>query len=245
MIAIRILSAALGFLTRLPVNVGIVSPAHHGWVAALFPLVGAVIGAALFGTAALVAPYVSANVTALLVLVVWILITGALHVDGFADLADAFGAAHASRDKRLSVMKDPRVGAHGAVAVSILVLAKWIGITDVLVDPIALIALPVITRGAVIVLIAAFPYARQQGLGRGFNDSLRWHHVVVGLLLSSLVLLANPHMKVVVAGCAAVAVMLALGTYVTRKIGGVTGDVYGAAIESGEIVGLLVWGLYA
>lgn len=240
--AARVFAMAVGFLTCLPVPAATVAKAHLGWVVAVFPLVGALLGAALVAAAHAFGSFVQPDVAALAVVALWMVATAGLHVDGVADLSDALGAAHASPEKRLAIMKDPRVGAHGAAGVAVLVLAKWLGVRGAIAEPMVLFTLPVAVRGAIALLIAVFPPARADGLGRGFRDAIRWQQVAVASVLA-----VAPFFFFSQAGIGgalvALGVMLVLALVALRKLGGLTGDVYGAAIEAGEVAGLLALGI--
>lgn len=241
--ALQVTISAFGFLTALPAGKTRLEPDQQGWMAAAFPLIGAVIGALLFGAAQLP---VRSDGAALAVLVVWVLLTGGLHLDGVADLADGLGAPHASRQKRLAIMKDSRVGAHGALAMALFVLSKWVAIRGVLANgAAALVAVPILTRTVLAVFIRLVPPARADGLGHSFRQNVAWQHVVVAILLGAVLFIAFDPRSLWLSLLGMVAVSLAIGLAAKRGLGGATGDVYGALVEACEIAGLMVWESYS
>ncbi|SDE43947.1 adenosylcobinamide-GDP ribazoletransferase [Limimaricola pyoseonensis] len=225
--------AALGLLTRLPVRPGPVLP-HHGWA---FPLAGLAVG----GLAALVFWIASAlglppGPAAALGLAAQIVLTGALHEDGLADCADGFWGGH-TRERRLEIMRDSRVGSYGVLAIGLSLLIRWSALA--VAGPLALVAAAVASRAALLWPMHALPHARADGLarlagrpdratlGRGCALALAlclpfagWHVVTLAIAL----VLAAP-------GCAALA---------RAKIGGQTGDVLGATQQVTEMAALLV-----
>ena len=154
----------------------------------------------------------------------------------------------------LEIMKDSRVGAFGVVAMILLVLWKWSLIHDMpasLLAP-ALISMMAFGRFGMVLVILRFPYAREEGMGKAFSlyagrRSLWIAVLTVLLLLAALWLFSGA----LVAGCAAVAALasagfaLLFGSWLTGKLGGLTGDMYGAAAELAEVVALLAFILSA
>jgi adenosylcobinamide-GDP ribazoletransferase len=231
---------AFGFLTVLPAGKARLESDQQGWMAAAFPLVGAAIGALLIGVAQLP---LQRDGAALAVLLSWVLLTGGLHLDGVADLADGLGAAHVSRERRLAIMKDPRVGAHGALAMAIFVLCKWVAIRGVLGGgAAALLAVPVLARTVLVVFIRLVPPARVDGLGHSLKQNVAWVQVVVAASLAASLFVAvdGPVLSLSLLGMSAVCV--AVGLVAMRALGGATGDVYGVVVEACEVAGLMVWG---
>ena len=232
------LPAALGLLTRLPVQVDIVRVTARGARAAwAWPLVGVVTGtlAALVGAVA-VAGGLPPTLAAGLALAVLVMVTGALHEDGLADCADGFWGGQ-DRDRRLAIMRDSRIGAYGVIALVLSLGLRWVCIA-VLVNagalwP-ALIVAGVLSRVPMVVVAAVLPHARPGGLSRAVG---RPPAAAVWLGLGLAVSLA-----LALAGWAGLAAALAAGTagvavaLVARaKIGGQTGDVLGAAQQLSEI----------
>jgi adenosylcobinamide-GDP ribazoletransferase len=207
---------AVAFLTRLPVGSGRLSPG----AAVFFPVVGAALGA-LVGVVArndFVPPLVAAALAVALELVV----TGALHVDGLADSAD--GLAGRDREHALAIMRDHSLGAYGASALTLDLVAKTAALasTD---DVVAVIAAFALSRAAPLPLAAALPYARADGTGRVLDRLPLWT-AAPGVALALGVGVLAP-----AAIAAAVLVTAGVWWLARRRLQGVTGDVMGAAVE--------------
>jgi len=233
--------AAFGFLTRVPVGRGTFSDGELGRAVGFFPLVGAVLGLALAGLgAALADTPLAPSLAALLLVVALALLTGGLHLDGLADLFDALGGGRGDRGRMLEIMRDSRVGAHGAAALVLVLLAKVLALGQVLArhDLAAVIAFPAVARWAVGPAIVFVPYARQEGLGRAFKGAAGPGQLVLGTLIT-VALVAALEVRLLVPMAAALGVVALLALAVRRHLGGLTGDVYGAAIELGEVTVLL------
>ena len=241
--AIEECKLALQFLTRL--SVGAPPPWPPDGLAAsvpMFPLVGALIGAAgalVFASG--VGLGLPPMLAALLAVAAQILLTGGLHEDGLADVADGFGGGHTRADK-LRIMRDPRIGSFGALALVLAVLAR-IGTLASLAEP-ALVAAVLIAGGAASraplpVLMAALPPARHEGLaaGAGRPHPLR---AAAGVAIAVLLALALLSPAIAAGGLIAAACgALLLVPLARHQIGGHTGDVLGAAQQLAEIGFLL------
>lgn len=247
--ALAELAAAVIFLTRLPL------PWRGHWPADLdqralawFPIVGALIGAAgglLYWGLSLLAlsPLLAAAVT----VAALALLTGALHEDGLADVADGFGGGR-DREAKLCIMKDSRVGTYGALALVLAALLKVAALAQ-LAEPrsvaAALIAGHALSRGLLPALKLALPDARRTGLsasqGRP-NRARALAAAVIGLCFAATCLGKLPlgagfaGLALLVLAAAAVAGM---GWLARRQIGGITGDVLGASQQVAEITLLL------
>ena len=234
----RALACAILFLTRLPLPQLALEERDYARSPGYFAWVGALIAVALWGTAQL-APAAGLRLTALLVVAVWVLITGGLHLDGLADTIDGLSGGRGERARTLEIMRDSRIGAHGALALVLVLALKWAALERALeLGQSAWLIAPVGARFVGTSLIAFFPYARDEGLGRPFVAAADRGALLLsasallscGWLLGPLSLLA----AFVGAACA-----LAFALYVQRRLAGLTGDVYGAAIELAELGTLL------
>ncbi len=229
------LVAALAFLTRLPVPGG-----EHRLERSVpwLPVVGLLLGAILVALdAGMKALAVSSLVTAVVLVVSLLALTGALHADGLIDTCDAvFG--HASPERRLEIMRDPHVGAFGVVGVVCVVALKVAALDALSVNRLqALILGPTLGRWAIVLVAAVFPYGRATGLGAG----LRAGATPGALIVASVVALAAAATAGVVGVLLlvlAASVALALGRWLLRLLPGLTGDTYGATCE---IVEAVVW----
>jgi adenosylcobinamide-GDP ribazoletransferase len=171
-----------------------------------------------------------------LVALVWVAITGALHLDGLADCCDAL-LATTSHERRLEILRDPRHGTFGVVGLVLALLLK--SLAAGMVTPMALLLAPVWARW-MLLFAARQPQARSEGMGASFAAGVTSEVLVVAAALPVLLLFFGGGHGL--AGAAlATATMLALVEFSKRRLGGVTGDVYGLVVEACEVVMLLAF----
>ena len=239
---LRPILIAVQFLTLLPVSrLGAPTTRELGQSVLVYPLVGLVIGL-LLASLQVVLTETDPALGAALILTVWVLITGALHLDGLADSADAWIGGHADPNRTLEIMKDPRAGPAGVVAVVLLLLIKFAAL-GVLVREGAwtvLVLAPVLGRGAVLGLFITTPYVRPGGIGEALSNELP----AVG---AWFVLLAVGLGTVLIGGWRGAGILLCvalvavvLRAIMVRRIGGTTGDTAGAFVELLEATSILV-----
>ena len=240
----KALVAAFAFLTRLPVWRGPLRDADLGRSVSFFPVVGLVLGFALTGLAAALAGNVASWLVAALLATLLAGLTGGLHLDGLADVFDALGGGRGDRARMLEIMRDSRIGAHGATALILLLITKTAALAQVVDrrDLAALLAFPVVARWLAALLIVLFPYVRAEGLGRAFSGEAGRTQVAVASGIAAVVLALLGAAFILPAIGTAVGV-LAFAFWMHRRLGGLTGDVYGAAIELGEVVMLFLTSL--
>jgi adenosylcobinamide-GDP ribazoletransferase len=230
------LRSALQFLTRLPVPAG-----DYRLEAGLvwFPVVGFLLGGILAAVDwALRSQEVSPLVISVVVVVLLLVLTGALHADGLMDTCDAV-FAHATPERRLEIMRDPRVGAFGVVGLVCLVALK-ISAVEALSSPIRpqlLILAPGLGRWAIVMLATVFPYGRLEGLGAPLKAAATPRMLIVASVLPVVGCLALGPLGIACGGVAALAAW-SLGRWLMRLLPGLTGDCYGAVCE---VVEALVW----
>jgi adenosylcobinamide-GDP ribazoletransferase len=226
-------AGAIGFLTRLPVP-GSKPLCGPGFAAAApwFPAVGAVLGAAVGGVAAGLALALPALLAATIAVALELVLTGALHVDGLADSADGLGGH--DRERSLQIMRDHALGAYGASALTLDLLAKVVALGALAGDGAVLpvVAAFALSRAAPLPLAAALPYARPgPGTGRALTDHLGPRGAAAGVALAAVIAAATTGPWAAATFACAAAVTGAIGLVARRRLGGVTGDVMGAAIE--------------
>ena len=237
--------AALQFLTSIPVPLKRpLSPGQLGRATAYFPLVGVIIGGILAGLNWLLLYILPASVVNALLIVALVVITGAMHLDGFADTCDGI-AGHKTVEERWRVMRDSRTGAFGVVGVALLLLVKYVALNNIPDDLITavLIFMPVASRWAMVYAIFAYPYARPEGLGMAYKNATRWPQFTVATITAAavagaLVLLFSYTGLIFIAGVWLVTSLLAF--YFKHKFAGLTGDTYGAINEAAEVTALLL-----
>ena len=235
----RDLRTAFGFLTVLPVAPRDATP--MGGARAYFPVVGLSLGAALAGLDYAARLALPSPVAGVLLVVALLVLTRAIHVEGFLDCCDGLFGGY-SRERRLEILRDTHVGAFAVAGGASLILLKWSllsGIPDA-IRPGLLFVFPCLSRLGMLLTMAAFPYVREQGIGTAFQDGKAPWHVPFGLaiaLVASLAVLGYPGLALV---GGAVAVALALGRWISGMLGGMTGDAYGAVNEVTEVAVLLL-----
>jgi len=243
---IRAFALALQLLTRLPVPSSSLPPRPEelGLSVLFFPAVGLLIGALLAGLHT-VLWLVDPGVLAALVLAMWVLLTGGLHLDGLADTADAWIGGQGHRDRTLAIMKDSRSGPIAIVAVVLVLLAKFAALQALLAgDARAILLLaPVLGRIAIVLLLITTPYVRPDGLGAPYASYLP--RLSCGLLV---LLIAAATVAVLEWQGGALLAALGVGFVGWRhglmvRLGGTTGDTLGAACELAETITLLTLAL--
>jgi adenosylcobinamide-GDP ribazoletransferase len=235
---LRSFALAVSFLTRIPIRVENVADADFGRSVAWFPVVGLVFGLVIVGANDLLGHRLVPELRGIVLVAIVAALSGGLHLDGLADTFDAVGGGHGDRERMLSIMRDSRIGAHGAVALFLLLAAKAIAVAQMVRGNAvgALLAWPAVGRWAVIPLILLFPYAREKGLGAPFREHTAWVHLVVATGFMAMIV-ARAHWP---ASLAATVPVLGLGTWMWSRLGGLTGDIYGAAVEVAETTFLIV-----
>lgn len=238
----RAIVAAFSFLTRLPIAQRSFSDAVFAASVAWFPLVGVVLGGAqvlvAWGLPALRYP---ATFAAVSVMALGAALTGGLHWDGLCDVFDGLGGGRGDRERSLAIMRDSRIGSFGALALVLVLLGKIVMLERlVTVGALGVVFLaPVVARAACALLIVTFPYARSAGLGVVFRAGGDRARALSALLVAVLAVgsVAWP------LGSALVVSLLVAwlgGRAVSARLGGLTGDAYGAAIELSELSFLIV-----
>lgn len=231
---------AIAFFTRIPVPWLV--PSETAWKQSVnwYPAVGIVIGLVLCGVHQAALWLFGPLVAAVLTLAVWVYITGGLHLDGWMDLADGLGSSR-PREQVLDIMKDSRVGAMGVLAAVLLLLLKAAALAELSGVGWALLLAPFAARTHVLLAIWFWPYlSAEKGIGKGIREGLS----PASSWLGYAVLAAVGWVLGGWAGVTAIGVSLLVALWFSRtvagKLGGLNGDCYGAVIESGEAVMLLV-----
>lgn len=239
----RGLILAFGFLTRIPM------PALRDFreeelssSAIWFPLVGLSIGLTLI-VVALLGTTASPLIAGLLVMLLWLAISGGLHLDGAADLADALGAAHRDPERLLAVMKDPHTGAFGVMAIVAILLTKLVAVAWIVESP-EIDLWPLLLIPAWARLGAIFWSQTLEPLAPGSGERFKWNIPENalwgwGLLLSLATWIAVS----LLFALAAIAALLLWRAYLKWRLNGMSGDCLGAGIECCECAMLLVAGL--
>ncbi|AXC14405.1 Cobalamin synthase [Acidisarcina polymorpha] len=241
---------AVQFLTRIPVPKLAYDPGSLSRAVKFFPVVGLLIGGAAAVAHLLLAPHLPRLIVALLVISLLVLLTGCLHEDGLADSADAFGGGW-KREQVLAILKDSRIGSYGAAALILSILARVLLLAALPLNQIAqyLIAAHVLCRWTTLPLSYYLAPARHpveepaasQG-ARIARLTTRGTLIAASILSFGIVLIALKRSSVA-AIAATLLIALLSASYYKRRIGGVTGDCFGATNQLTEIAVYLtgVW----
>ena len=238
------LRLAIAFLTRVPVGDPIASDQDFAGSLGYFAIVGAAIGVLLSGTAWLLAPHLPPTVIAGLLLAISAAITGGLHLDGLADVFDGLGGGRGDANRMLEIMRDSRIGSHGAVALIVYSLLKLAVLAPLVGSAgfVAIASAPAVARALLVPLIIGVPYARAKGLGTAFQAHAGLTEILLATGAIGAVIAIGG--QGTAAACAVAAGSMALFTaLIVSKIRGLTGDGYGALIELGELAFLtaILW----
>lgn len=222
------LIVAIQFLTRLPTPRITVSGDEFAASMRWFPAVGLIVGALVAGAGS-VGATIDPWTGALCALVVWVAVTGALHLDGLGDIADASGAAHKDRERLLAVLGDPHAGSFAVVTVALQLIAKLV-LLHALLDRQAFAAvamIPFAARIGPLIWSRALPDLHA-GLGSRFRHAVRPLDFAIWSLALFAAAWLSPSLLV------APLIFLLWGAWLRRKIGGISGDGHGAGIEIAE-----------
>ena len=230
---------AVQFMTTIPIKLPCLPSREQNALSMLFyPVIGLMIGGVLW----LVASYVQLPMMLLscAVMVVWVWLTGGLHLDGLADTADAWVGGFGDRQRTLTIMKDPNTGAMGVIAIVLCLALKWAAVYCLLeLDAVlALLFVPMLGRMSALALFATTPYVRQHGLGSALQDVPKFLLWLVMLGFGAAVFALSWQIAVAMIGVWAVMLAWLRWRFVGR-IGGITGDTVGASIEVVEVAILM------
>jgi adenosylcobinamide-GDP ribazoletransferase len=236
----RTLRIAFGLMTTLPFRLPEDWLAGDSGRAALwYPLVGLVIGALTWltwkGTTSVFPAFVAGIVT----LMIWVVLSGGLHLDGLADCCDGLFAS-VSPERRLEIMKDPHVGAFGVIGLILVLFLKVAALVSLGSASSLCILLAASLARWCILPAGLFPLARSTGLGADFKLGLRRSSILFAAIIPLILmtLLGLRGVLSVLAGVGAAALIIWLAKV---RIGGVTGDVFGMIVEIVEPIVLLVF----
>ncbi|MFQ6111117.1 MAG: adenosylcobinamide-GDP ribazoletransferase [Nitrospinota bacterium] len=242
---------AISFLTILPLSrgedagemdLGALSPA-----VGFFPLVGILLGGILLLFDLALSSLVPPPALDALILILLVFLTGGLHLDGLADTVDGLSGG-STREERLRLMKDSRLGALGAAALVLALLAKYGALRGLSpgMRGWGILLFPALSRWSMSLLCWRSTYARAEGgTGRAFTEGVRGKDFLLATVFClPLSLVGLGLMRAIFILVALAAGALLFESFTRRRLGGSTGDTYGAANEGGEILALLAMGFY-
>lgn len=251
---------ALSFLTIIPIRNSSKFKGHLSRAASWFPFVGLIIGVILLIVDHVVVQFFQPLLAAGIVVVFWVIVTGGLHLDGLADCFDALFAS-VSTERRLKILRDPRLGSFGVIGLCLYLLLKLLAIYSInsrspylliniyqdisqnVKSPIfALICAPVFARW-LLLFVGRQPLARSEGMGSSFADGLTPSILAIGAIIP-LFLLVWGGIIAILAFSLAFLLTLAIIKISQNRLGGITGDVLGLTVELAELAILLIYAIH-
>lgn len=232
------------FLTRLPVPSRLRhSDEELAASTAFFPLVGVVIGAAAALAYSIGDLIWSHHIAAIFAIATAVLLTGAFHEDGLADSADGLGGSF-DRDRKLSIMRDSRIGTYGSVALILSILMKFhaLAMIPTHLVPWVIICAHSVARWTALPLIIFNPYVREEGTGKPFAASVSKQSLFIGTTIVLVIAALCTGTDTILVGAATITFLLAGQYFLRRQLGGVTGDTLGAMNSGTE---LLIYMIFA
>jgi len=206
-----------------------------------FPVVGVLLGFILMGLNWTFAAVLPPLVVGALILLAHILLTGALHLDGFIDTCDGL-AGHRTVEERLIIMRDSCAGGIGVVMTCALLILKFAALTAIPAVPRmkALLLMTLIARWGMVYALWRYPAARREGLGKGFKDYATPGKMIFASFFTVVIAFITGKLVGILSIIVAWIIVIIICNYLCRKLGGMTGDGYGAVSEVAEI-GVLIF----
>jgi adenosylcobinamide-GDP ribazoletransferase len=231
------LLGAFQFLTRLPISHIPYQPDSLSRSAKFFPLVGLVVGLGASVLQHVLAPHLNRALVALLILTFLVFITGGLHEDGLADAVDAFGGGW-NREQVLTILRDSRIGSFGALALVLSVLARFLLLSILPLNRFTalVVSAHVLCRWTTLPLSYFLRPARDSdGQGARIAQKISLASLLIGTLLTFTIVFYLMRAEFWIPVLAPVVITALSGIYYFRRIGGVTGDCFGATNQITEI----------
>lgn len=250
----RALACAMQFLTRIPLATRtLFDNKDYANSLAWYPVIGLILGGLVWLSGVTLAGLSSTSLAAALVLAVWVLLTGALHLDGVADCADAWVGGFGDREKTFQIIKDPRSGPIAVVVLVLVLLVKWAALEVLLgSDNWSIIwVISLLARGAMPYIFWRLDYVSSSGLGSAFVEGLSRQRILISLLFVVVIAMLSltAQLEILV-----LFVVVSLLIYLWwkrasyQKLGGFNGDCAGALVEFlelGLLLGLAIYTSYS
>jgi adenosylcobinamide-GDP ribazoletransferase len=181
-----------------------------------------------------------------LLIVVLVVIRGANHLDGFIDTCDAMAAGR-SAQQRLAIMRDSHAGGFGVVGACCLILVKYVSLLFLPMSNrmAALILMPVVSRWAMVYALCAYPAARSEGMGKTYKEQAHWLRLAIATVIAIAISVGLMRLWGLALMAAISLVVFLLAGFLSRRLGGLTGDTYGAVNEVTETLTLILIPLIA
>ena len=234
---------ALGFLSIIPVREKEpIQPSGLGEGAVWFPLVGLMIGCVLAGVRLLLNDIFSSYQTAAWIVIIWVIITGGLHLDGLADSVEGMVVAFPKKE-RLKIMRDPHLGTFGIITIVLYLVLKILVIAE-LEESGSFFSYILATTLArwVVLIVAVQKTARDDGIGTSFSHGIGFTKIASTFIL--------PLVLIIISGIRGMITLLVVLLFIfgvinlaKKQLGGVTGDIMGMGIEMTEIIVLIMFAI--
>jgi adenosylcobinamide-GDP ribazoletransferase len=228
---------ALKFLTIIPIRSKFeIDENKFPQSTIYFPLIGLLLGLILVVANRLLLTFaLGQSLISVILVVLLIILTGGLHLDGLADTFDAFGSRK-DRMKMLEIMRDSRIGTMGVLSLIsiILIKASFLSALEPYVFNLSLILMCVLSRYALVFSMYLFPYAREEGKAKIFTEGINFKTFSLATALSLLCAIFFWGLKGLIVFIVVMAFVFLVSKFITHKIGGVTGDTLGAINELAE-----------
>lgn len=227
---------ALQFLTILPIKIkSEIKEENFGRSLVYFPIVGILIGLLLAVTAHILV-FLPRMVLGAFILLISIIVTGGIHLDGFADTCDGFYGSK-PKEKILEIMRDSRIGVMGVIGIVCLLLLKFTLIVNIPKNILwkSLIMMATFARWSQVLACYTSKYAREEGKAKYFIEYADRRGIIIGGMLTFVLFLLLAKLKGVMLFILAFAAIFLFINYVKKKIGGMTGDTIGATSEVAEV----------
>ncbi|MCK9472858.1 adenosylcobinamide-GDP ribazoletransferase [Sulfurimonas sp.] len=210
----------------------------NGYAVMFYPLVGFLLGLILWGIFSLLNPLVASTHLGVIIFGVWILLTGALHLDGFSDTVDGL---YVAKERALQVMKDSHVGGMGMIISGTFLIAKASSLAHFELFYLLPLIL-MLSRLNAVLAIYFYPYITPNGMGALAKEELTKPQMLIAFFYSFLIVLAYNKLLLFVS---ALLVLFVIKSIFVKRYGGFSGDIYGFSIEVTELIllNLLLFGL--
>jgi adenosylcobinamide-GDP ribazoletransferase len=232
---------AASFLTVLPVSIESASEADVAASMAWFPLVGFAMGIVFALEDYALSFFFDGAVRAAIIVLSMAVLSGAIHLDGLADTADALGAGW-DRVRALQILRDSRIGTFGAIALFLALALKLVALAGASGRPriAALVLAPTLSRWALVAVSYKLEYLRDQGAGSAMLGNGSERNFTIASVIAIVAMLPLISFKIFIAYAVANGVTLAMRAFYSRWLGGVTGDLIGACGEIVEVLAIVV-----
>lgn len=232
------------FLTRININKNLsCDKENFKWGSIFMPVIGLLIGGIQWALYKAIEYLLPINICVLIVILIGIILTGAMHMDGLGDMCDGF-FAFKGKDKIIEIMKDSRVGTFSCIVIIMDILFRY-NLFYYIVPrfSVAIIAAPVISRMSTLFIITIGKTAKSTGTGNLFIGNTKIVQLIIGIIITLMILLfvvvMNPRYSIILI-LSAILISFIFNLYCNKKIGGLTGDLLGANNEIVEILVLIL-----